>query len=67
MKYIKLGLTVSIFSIILWACKKKFLDVTPVGVLDEVTLSTEKGVNKLLIAAYAMLDAHGGDLNLGAE
>ena len=67
MKHIKLGLTVSIFSIILWACKKKFLDVTPVGVLDEVTLSTEKGVNKLLIAAYAMLDAHDGDLNLGGE
>lgn len=54
-------------SIILWACKKKFLDVTPVGVLDEATLSSEKGVNKLLIAAYAMLDAHDGDLNLGGE
>jgi starch-binding outer membrane protein, SusD/RagB family len=67
MKYIKLGLTVIIFSIILWACKKKFLDITPVGVLDETTLSTEKGVNKLLIAAYAMLDAHDGDLGLGAE
>jgi len=67
MKYIKLGLTVSIFSVILWACKKKFLDVTPVGVLDEATMSTEKGVNKLLIAAYAMLDAHDGDLGLGGE
>ena len=67
MKYIKLGFTVIIFSIILWACKKKFLDVTPVGVLDEATLSSEKGVNKLLIAAYAMLDAHDGDLNLGGE
>src|SRR5690349_2114147 len=50
-----------------YACKKKFLDVTPVGSLDEQTLSSEKGVNKLLIAAYAMLDAHDGDLNLGGE
>lgn len=49
------------------ACKKSFLDVTPVGVLDEDALSTEKGVNKLLIAAYAMLDAHDGDINLGGE
>src|SRR4030095_863795 len=50
-----------------YACKKSFLDVTPGGVLDEATLSTEKGVNKLLIAAYAMLDAHDGDLGLGGE
>jgi hypothetical protein len=49
------------------ACKKSFLDVAPVGVLDEAALSTEKGVNKLLIAAYAMLDAHDGDINIGGE
>ncbi len=51
----------------LYACKKSFLQSTPNGVLDEATLSTEKGVNKLLLAAYAMLDGHDGGLNLGGE
>jgi starch-binding outer membrane protein, SusD/RagB family len=67
MKHISRILLVAAMIIGLSACKKKFLDVTPVGVLDEATLATEKGVNKLLIAAYAMLDAHDGDLNLGGE
>jgi starch-binding outer membrane protein, SusD/RagB family len=67
MKHISRILLVAAMIIGLSSCKKKFLDVTPVGVLDEATLATEKGVNKLLIAAYAMLDAHDGDLNLGGE
>jgi hypothetical protein len=50
-----------------YACKKSFLDVNPVGVLDEATLSSAKGVDKLLIASYAMLDGHDGGLNLGGE
>lgn len=50
-----------------YACKKSFLDVSPQGVLDEATLSSEKGLNKLLLAAYAMLDGHDGGLNLGGE
>jgi starch-binding outer membrane protein, SusD/RagB family len=49
------------------ACKRAFLEVDPQGVLDEKTLATEKGVNKLLLAAYAMLDGHDGALNLGGE
>lgn len=60
-------LFVAVVALTLYACKKSWLDVTPGGSLDEPTLSTEKGVNKLLIAAYAMLDAHDGDLNLGGE
>lgn len=67
MKHISKVLLVIVVAAALYACKKSFLDVTPVGVLDEETLSTEKGVNKLLIAAYAMLDAHDGDLNIGGE
>ena len=51
----------------LYACKKGFLDVKPQGVLDEATLSSEKGINKLLLAAYAMLDGHDGGLGLGGE
>ena len=50
-----------------YACKKSFLDVKPQGVLDEATLSSEKGINKLLLAAYAMLDGHDGALGLGGE
>ena len=50
-----------------YACNKSFLDVTPQGVLDEATLASEKGVNKLLLSAYAMLDGHDGGLGLGGE
>jgi hypothetical protein len=67
MKHKSKILLVTLVVVTLYACKKGFLSVTPVGVLDEATLSTEKGVNKLLIAAYAMLDAHDGDLNIGGE
>jgi starch-binding outer membrane protein, SusD/RagB family len=50
------------------ACKKGFLDVKPLGVLDEATLSTEKGVNTILLSAYAMLDGHDGSFGvLGNE
>jgi hypothetical protein len=51
----------------LYACKKKFLDSAPKGSLDEVTLSTESGLNKLLLGTYAMLDGHDGGLGLGGE
>jgi len=53
--------------LVFFACKKSFLEVAPNGVLDEATLSSEKGINKLLLAAYAMLDGHDGGLNLGGE
>jgi starch-binding outer membrane protein, SusD/RagB family len=62
----KLLVTLMLF-MAFFACKKKFLDVNPQGVLDEATLSSEKGVNRLLLAAYAMLDSHDGALNLGGE
>lgn len=55
-------------AVILYACKKSFLDVSPQGVLDESTLATEKGVKKVLISAYAMLDGYdqlGGGSNPG--
>jgi len=65
-KILKLSLAVAIVSSF-FACKKSFLEVSPNGVLDEATLSSEKGINKLLLAAYAMLDGHDGALNLGGE
>lgn len=68
MKHLKIKLILAFTGMILfYACKKSFLDSTANGVLDEATLSSEKGVNKLLLAAYAMLDGHDGGLNLGGE
>jgi hypothetical protein len=64
---IKIFLLATIVVVALYACKKSFLNQSPRGVLDEATLASEKGVNKLLIAAYAMLDGHDGALNLGGE
>ncbi|MEO6454907.1 MAG: RagB/SusD family nutrient uptake outer membrane protein, partial [Ginsengibacter sp.] len=51
----------------LYACKKSFLEAKPNGVLDEATLSTESGINKLLIGAYAMLDGNDGSLGIGGQ
>ncbi|MBL7752078.1 MAG: hypothetical protein JNN29_11895, partial [Chitinophagaceae bacterium] len=52
MKSKKLILLVAATTLIsLVACKKGFLNVDPKGVLDENTLATEKGVNKLLLSA----------------
>jgi len=67
MKKIAIIATALVGVIAFSACKKSFLDIKPQGVLDEATLSTEKGINKLLLAAYAMLDGHDGALNLGGE
>lgn len=68
MKNIKLKLILAITVIIaFYACKKSFLDVKPNGALDEATLSNEKGINKILIGAYAMLDGHDGSLNIGGQ
>ena len=36
-----------VLAVTMVACKKSFLEVTPVGVLDEATLATEKGVNNI--------------------
>lgn len=43
-------------AIILYACGKSFLESSPRGVLDEPTLTDVKGLNNLLIGAYALLD-----------
>jgi len=64
---ISIFILVGAVAIVFYACKRSFLDVKPTGVLDEATLSSEKGVNKLLLSAYAMLDGHDGGLNLGGE
>jgi hypothetical protein len=60
-------LLVSVLIITLAACSKGFLDATPQGVLDQTTLSNAKGINKLLLASYAILDGHDDVLGLGGE
>lgn len=60
-------LLVAVVSVALYACKKIFLNAQPQGVLSEATLANEKGINKLLLAAYAILDGHDDALGLGGE
>lgn len=46
------------------ACNDDFLDVTPLGVLSESTLSNKDGVNLILTGAYSLLD--GVQTNVGS-
>lgn len=48
-------------------CKKKFLEVDPQGVYDLPGLSNKKGVDGLLINAYATLDGRTEQQNGGAS
>jgi starch-binding outer membrane protein, SusD/RagB family len=46
------------------SCRDSFLDVTPLGVLSEATLSNAAGVNLILTGAYSLLD--GVQTNVGS-
>ena len=52
---------------IIYSCKKEFLEKTPLGVYDLVSLSNKKGVDGLLINAYATLDGIQDQQNGGAS
>jgi len=41
---------------LLFACSKSYLDTVPTGSANNVVLANEKGVNALLIGAYAAID-----------
>jgi len=58
-------LAVALFLSMFYACKKDFLETLPKASLDENILAAEKGVNALLIGAYAAIDGHtmGDDWN----
>src|SRR5450755_4625119 len=43
------------------ACKKSFLDKTPIGTLSPSVLYNANGVQGLLISAYSLLDGEGGN------
>ncbi|NCI47118.1 RagB/SusD family nutrient uptake outer membrane protein [Sediminibacterium soli] len=57
-----IGLTVVIYS-----CKKAFLDQPPQGVYDLASLTNKKGIDGMLINAYATLDGIQGQQNGGAS
>ncbi len=46
--------------LLIWACKKDFLEIQPLGLLGESTLANKAGVNGLLVGAYSLLDGHPG-------
>ena len=49
-------LAMTLLLTMLYACKKDFLDTLPTGTANDVILANEKGVNALLISAYAAMD-----------
>lgn len=51
------GLLVVLF---LGSCKKDFLEVPPLGSLNEKNLANSEGVDRLLTGAYSLLDGVGG-------
>ena len=58
--YIKISLALSLSCLVLYACKKDFLERAPLGSLDQTNLATTAGVRGLLIGAYSLLDGYGG-------
>jgi len=51
--------TFSVAGIVIYSCKKNFLERNPIGQISSVTLNNKAGVNGLLIGAYSMLDGTG--------
>ncbi len=60
--FILTAFALSLFGI--YACKKSWLDVKPLGTLNESNLSNATGVQGLLIGAYSMLR---GEINWGSS
>ena len=44
-----------LFLLITVSCSENFLEIEPFGSLSETTVSTEAGINNVLIGAYAVL------------
>ena len=43
----------------LLACSDKYLELKPIGAVDESILATKSGVDGVLIVAYSLLDGAG--------
>lgn len=54
--FLKLSLGSLLLAGLMGACKEEFLDLGPVGVYSEAALTNKKGIEGMLIAAYAALD-----------
>ncbi len=65
----KLLIIVSALSatVVIYSCKKSFLDQPPQGVYDLASLTNKKGVDGMLINAYATLDGIQDQQNGGAS
>ncbi len=61
-----IGLTIASTTII-YSCKEKFLQISPIGVYDIASLTNKKGVDGMLINAYATLDGRQNQQNGGAS
>jgi starch-binding outer membrane protein, SusD/RagB family len=61
MRHIKLLVIAIAAGIIINACNKSDLNKRPLGQLDEAAIANKKGVEKLLIGAYSLLDGVGGN------
>jgi hypothetical protein len=61
MRQIKLLAIAIAAVVIINACDRSYLNKRPLGQLDEVALANKKGVERLLIGAYSMLDGIGGN------
>ena len=62
-KAIFITLVVASLMTVFFGCKKSFLDTLPTGAANDALLASEKGVNSILIGAYAAID---GQIN-GAD
>ena len=67
LKYLKPVLIIILALASFAACKKNFLELSPIGVLSPQTLANGKGVSNLLIGAYSLLDGIGSTGALGSD
>ena len=63
-KYSKIIITGLLLTLFSTACQNDFLEVKPLGVLDQSSLQNKIGVNLLLVGAYSMID--GVQTNVGS-
>lgn len=60
MSYSRL-IVVAIAGSLIFSCAKSYLNRDPLGQLDETDIANKKGVERLLIGAYSLLDGIGGN------
>ncbi|MEO6550307.1 MAG: RagB/SusD family nutrient uptake outer membrane protein [Ferruginibacter sp.] len=66
-KSIKIILSAITLATVIGSCKNEFLDKLPQGVYDQASLTNKKGIDGMLINAYATLDGIQDQQNGGAS